>query len=87
MASAIVGMTGAMNNLTSTIHQTSMQTDSAISQRTAKVINEADYLNAEEKALLYLYFCKQPAEASPLPDMDSNFRKAIFQIALAKLRS
>jgi hypothetical protein len=86
MASAIVGMTGAMNNLTSTIHQTSMQTDAAISNRTAQVINEAEYLTAEEKALLFLYFCKQPAEASPLPDMDGNFRKAVFQIALAKLR-
>lgn len=87
MASAIVGMTSAMNNLTSTIHQTSMQTDAAISNRTAQVINEAEYLTNNEKALLYLYFSNRPAEASPLPDMDGNFRKAVFQIALAKLQS
>jgi hypothetical protein len=72
---------------TSTIHQTSMQTDAAISNRTAQVINEAEYLTDNEKALLYLYFSNRPAEASPLPDMDGNFRKAVFQIALAKLQS
>jgi hypothetical protein len=63
-----------------------MQTDAAILNCTAQVINEAEYLMAKQKALLFLYFCKQPAEASPLPDMDSSFCKAVFQIALAKLQ-
>lgn len=85
MSSAIVGMTGAMNNLSTTIHHASMQSGVSVAQRVTHLISGAEYLTPDEKARLFFYFVNRPNEASPLVDMDPEFRKAIFQMVLQNL--
>ncbi len=85
MPSALVGMTGAMNNLTTMIHQTAMQSDQAAYGRSVKIISKASYLLPLQKARLSIYYSKNPLEASALEEMDPDFLKAVLELVLTLL--
>jgi hypothetical protein len=86
MSSAIVGMTGAMNNLSTTLQQSVMQSGVSITQQATHLINEAADLTDEEKAELCFYFCNQPAQASSLPAMSKEVRQATFRLTLQRIK-
>jgi hypothetical protein len=86
ISSALVGFTGAMMNLSTTIEQSSKQAPASIVNQTGKIINTSTYLSAHQKSQLYRYFSKHPDEASGLPDMDPDFRQAYFEDTLEELR-
>ena len=86
MSSAIVGMTGAMNNLSTTLQQSVMQSGVSITQQATHLVNEANDLTAEEKAELCFYFCNQSAQASSLPAMSKEVRQATFRLILQRMK-
>ena len=82
VSSALVGITGAMNHLSTTLHLSTMQTT-----RAAHVIISTKDLTDNQKAYLYLYFCKNPHEAAPLSEMDPHFRMVLFNTVLEGMKS
>jgi hypothetical protein len=85
MPSALVGMTGAMNNLTTTICETSMQSDREIFGHSVEIISKLPYLTPLQKAKLSLHYSKNPMEASALGKMDPEFLKASLELILDAL--
>ena len=85
MPSALVGMTGAINNLTTTIQQTAMQSDQAAFTHSVKIISGALYLSPIQKARFSKYYSSNPLEASALEQMDPEFLKTSLDLVLQSL--
>jgi hypothetical protein len=88
MPSALVGMMGAMNNLTTTISQNAMQSDQAAYTRSVKIISGASFLSSLEKAKLSKYYSSHPLECRALAvaeEVDPDFLKASLDLALQSL--
>jgi hypothetical protein len=81
--SVFVGVAGALNNLSGTLHDTASISPESVNSRLAKVIEE-ELINVRLQAKLYMYFARRPAEA-PLPNMAPNLRRAVFREVLESL--
>lgn len=85
ISSAMVGVTGAMNSLSTRIHESNAQTPTSMIQQAGQILNATTYLSPREKTKLYRYFCKESQDASALPDMDDDFRQDFFNTLLSEL--
>ncbi len=85
ISSALVGVTGAMNTLLTSIHESNTRTPASMIQQAGQIISGTAYLTPQEKTKLYRYFCKESQDASALSDMDDDFRREFFKTLLSEL--
>src|SRR5258707_1144973 len=86
MASALVGVTGAMNNLTTSLNAIQLPPDMSVSTAAVEVIEGTAGLSPKERASLYTYFVQNPKMAAPLPKLRPNGRAELFQQILEEIR-
>lgn len=66
LPSMLVSMSGAANNITTSINHMMMFQDNSVSQSAASIIQNTNYLSEDEQADLVLYFGNRPSVASTL---------------------
>jgi hypothetical protein len=66
LPSMLVSMSGAANNITTSINHMMMFQDNSVSQSAASIIQNTNYISEDEQADLVLYFGNRPSVASTL---------------------
>ena len=82
LPSMLVSMSGAANNITTSINHMMMFQDNSVSQSAAGIIQNIGYLTEEEQADLILYFGNRPSVASTLSTLSPALLKKTLQAAL-----
>jgi hypothetical protein len=82
LPSMLVSMSGAANNITTSINHMMMFQDNSVSQSAASIIQNIDYLSEDEQADLVLYFGNRPSVASTLSTLSPTLLERTLRAAL-----
>jgi hypothetical protein len=78
----LVSMSGAVNNITTSINHMMMFQDNSVSQSAASIVQHLDYLSEDEQADLVLYFGNRPSVASTLSTLSPTLLERTLRAAL-----
>ena len=86
IASALVSMAGALNNMTTTWHQAMQATpEMKAIRKAAEIVQRADYLTEVERVRLFRFFGDNPKQAVLVPGQSSGFQKTYFRELLGTM--
>lgn len=85
LPSMLVSMSGAANNITTSINHMMMFQDNSVSQSAATIIQRIDYLSEDEQADLVLYFGNRPSVASTLSTLSPTLLERTLRAALVDI--
>jgi len=80
--SALVGATGAINNLNTTMQQSLSQSDARRIEQAMELIKDVEYIDDNEKGALSFYYSNNPNAAGSLVAMSDMQRKNTLRYAL-----
>jgi hypothetical protein len=82
----LASMSGAANNITTSINHMMMFQDNSVSQGAASIIQNTDYLTEDEQADLVLYFGNRPSVASTLATLSPALLERTLRAALQDVK-